>query len=109
MAQAAVARDGLSADKPETWIEQGFEALFALHFTYYYLISEGCSVYQFLIHVRDFGLNPVLRRTQPLNTSGRPFDPGYAPEPAPRPVAPLAADEPSGTRIPVEIRARRAS
>ena len=30
MAQAAVARDGLSADKPETWIEQGFEALFAL-------------------------------------------------------------------------------
>ncbi|MFN8016896.1 MAG: hypothetical protein U0P45_02100 [Acidimicrobiales bacterium] len=54
-----------------------FGALFALHFTYYYLISEGCSVYQFLVHARDFGINPVLRKTTALNTSGRPFDPGY--------------------------------
>lgn len=66
-----------------------FDVLFAMHFTYYYLISEGCSVYQFLVHVKDYALNPALRKLQPLNSSGRPYDPGY-PEPAeeaPEPVA----------------------
>ena len=103
-----------------------FDLLFALHFTYYYLVSEGCSVYQFLVHAKDFGLNPVLRRIQPLNTSGRPFDPGYPDQPDRRTVPERAAtvadtvgadtadtvdvgaDGSSSERVPVEIR-RKAS
>lgn len=102
-------------EKPLAWlcrfrIPVLFDLLFALHFTYYYLISEGCSVYQFLVHVKDFGINPMLRKRQALNTSGRPFDPGYGPpgpgradpvpEVAPEPVAEI------GVRSPVEIRRR---
>lgn len=88
-----------------------FDVLFALHFAYYYILSEGCSFYQFLVHAKDFGLNPVLRRFQPLNTSGRPFDPGYPDErpsgPTAPPVAPAAAPalaSVAGSRVPVEIR-----
>ncbi|MCU1498069.1 MAG: Radical domain protein [Acidimicrobiales bacterium] len=98
-----------------------FDVLFALHFTYYYLLSEGCSVYQFLVHAKDFGLNPVLRRIQPLNTSGRPFDPGYGPSlpatpTAAEPADAQPADAPSAEGAPadnalvtVAIRPRRAS
>lgn len=93
-----------------------FDVLFAVHFAYYYILSEGCSFYQFLVHAKDFGLNPVLRRFQPLNTSGRPFDPGYPDQrpPAPRPATteppatpapvPAASASAAGSRVPVEIR-----
>lgn len=80
-----------------------FDLLFALHFTYYYLLSEGCSVYQFLVHVKDYGLNPLLRTSQPLNTSGRPFDPGVG-DRAASPAAPDLPVEPTRRRIPVAVR-----
>ena len=66
-----------------------FEALFAVHFLWYALWAEGCSVYQLVHHVRNFAINPAIRKTQPLNGSGRPFDIGYGEQSAvpPRPSA----------------------
>lgn len=82
-----------------------FDAVFAAHFAYYYLLSEGCSTYQFLVHVKDYVVNPMLRKMQPLNSSGRPYDPGYPKQQAPRePTATesVAASRPadSGTGAP---------
>lgn len=81
-----------------------FDALFALHFTYYYLLSEGCSTYQFLVHVKDYAINPMFRRSQPLNSSGRPFDPGYPDtDEAPTPAGTGTPTEPDRAWTPVTI------
>jgi anaerobic magnesium-protoporphyrin IX monomethyl ester cyclase len=52
-----------------------FTVLFGLHFTYYIFLFERVSFVQFLMHVRNFAINPFLRKKQPLTTSGRPFTP----------------------------------
>ena len=53
-----------------------FTVLFGLHFTYYIFLFERVSFVQFLMHVRNFAVNPFLRKKQPLTTTGRPFTPG---------------------------------
>lgn len=50
-----------------------FDALFLLHFSYYAFKFERISFIQFLHHLRVFALNPLLRKKQTLQTSGRSF------------------------------------
>ena len=57
-----------------------FTLLFGLHFTYYIFKFERVSLVQFLVHVRNFAVNPFLRKKQPLTTTGRSFTP-----PGPKP------------------------
>jgi anaerobic magnesium-protoporphyrin IX monomethyl ester cyclase len=52
-----------------------FTALFGLHFTYYIFRFERVSLYQFLTHVRNFAVNPFLRKKQTLAHTGRPYTP----------------------------------
>lgn len=50
-----------------------FDVLFLSHFSWYALKYEHVSGRQMLHHMRHMGLNPVLRRLQPLPSTGRPF------------------------------------
>lgn len=50
-----------------------FDSLFLLHFSYYIFKFEHISFIQFLCHVKIFAINPVLRKKQPLQNTGRPF------------------------------------
>ena len=52
-----------------------FTFLFGLHFTYYVFRFERVSFFQYLSHLKIFALNPVLRKRQPLQNTGRPFNP----------------------------------
>ena len=61
-----------------------FTVLFGLHFTYYIFLFERVSFVQFLMHVRNFAVNPFLRKKQPLTTPA-----GHS-----RPAAPAASNCP---------------
>ncbi|HWJ96905.1 MAG TPA: radical SAM protein [Acidimicrobiales bacterium] len=50
-----------------------FDLLFLSHFAWYALKYENLSAYQMLHHVKNMGINPILRRAQPLPGIGRPF------------------------------------
>ncbi|MBI5093996.1 MAG: B12-binding domain-containing radical SAM protein [Candidatus Hydrogenedentes bacterium] len=50
-----------------------FDVLFMAHFSYYIFRFERVSLFQWLVHVKVFALNPLLRRKQPLQNIGRPF------------------------------------
>lgn len=50
-----------------------FDALFLSHFSWYALKYEHVSFVQMLHHVKNLGINPILRRSQPLPSIGRPF------------------------------------
>jgi anaerobic magnesium-protoporphyrin IX monomethyl ester cyclase len=39
-----------------------FKLLFMLHFTYYIFRIERANLYQFLVHLKTFAVNPVLRK-----------------------------------------------
>ena len=54
-----------------------FRLLYLFPFIGYALWAEGISFAQFLTHFRNFMINPILRRNQPMQTQGRPFDIGY--------------------------------
>jgi radical SAM superfamily enzyme YgiQ (UPF0313 family) len=56
-----------------------FTILFGLHFTYYIFLFERVSFYQFLVHVKNFAINPFLRKKQPMASTGRPFTPPQGP------------------------------
>ena len=55
-----------------------FDVLFLLHFTYYIFIAERISIMQYLVHVKTFALNPLLRRRWPLQQTGLPYTPPEA-------------------------------
>lgn len=50
-----------------------FDFLFMTHFTWYVFRVEKLGFLQFLVQLRTFALNPLLRKKQPLQHSGRPF------------------------------------
>jgi hypothetical protein len=50
-----------------------------LHFTYYIFLFERVSFYQFLVHVKNFAINPFLRKKQPMASTGRPYTPPPSP------------------------------
>jgi radical SAM superfamily enzyme YgiQ (UPF0313 family) len=67
-------------EKPLLWLTQFripyfFDALFLLHFSYCVFWGERISLLQWLAHIKVFAVNPVLRKKQPLQGSGRPFLP----------------------------------
>jgi len=57
-----------------------FDVLFLAHFSYYIFIAERVSFLQYLVHLKTFAINPVLRRWAPLQHTGRPYTP---PTPSP--------------------------
>jgi radical SAM superfamily enzyme YgiQ (UPF0313 family) len=63
-----------------------FTLLFGLHFAYYIFLFERVSLFQFLVHVRNFAVNPFLRKKQPMAGSGRPFTPSDRKAPKQLPV-----------------------
>jgi hypothetical protein len=52
-----------------------FDVLFMLHFTYYIFKFERVSFVQYLLHLKVFAINPLLRKSHPLQFIGRPFTP----------------------------------
>ena len=50
-----------------------FDALFLAHFGWYGFKYENVTKYQMWHHVKTMGINPILRRAQPLAHTGRPF------------------------------------
>ena len=50
-----------------------FDVLFMLHFTYYIFKFERVSFVQYLLHLKVFAINPLLRKGHPLQSIGRPF------------------------------------
>ncbi len=67
-------------EKPLAWLTKYnlppvFNLLFITHFMYYAIRVEKVSIPQFLVHLKIFGLNPILRKRQPLQGMGRPFIP----------------------------------
>lgn len=52
-----------------------FDVLFLMHFTYYIFLAEKISFFQYLVHLKTFAINPVLRRKLPLQQTGAPFTP----------------------------------
>jgi radical SAM superfamily enzyme YgiQ (UPF0313 family) len=50
-----------------------FDGLFFTHFTYYVFRFERVSLFQWFMHVKIFALNPILRKKQPLQNTGRPY------------------------------------
>lgn len=55
-----------------------FDLLFLAHFSYYVFLAERISLYQYLVHIKTFAINPVLRRNMPLQQIGKPFTPSPA-------------------------------
>ena len=49
-----------------------------MHFTYYIFIVERMSIVQYLVHVKTFAINPLLRRRIPLQHTGEPYTPAAA-------------------------------
>lgn len=58
-----------------------FDVLFLTHFSYYIFIAERVSFLQYLVHLKTFAINPVLRRWMPLQQTGQSYTP-----PAPSPT-----------------------
>jgi radical SAM superfamily enzyme YgiQ (UPF0313 family) len=54
-----------------------FSVLFWMGFTWHIFWTENLSLYQWLYHIKVFGLNPILRKKQPLQSVGRPFSIPY--------------------------------
>ncbi len=51
-----------------------FDFLFFLHFTYYVFVFERVSPIQWLVHLKVFALNPLLRKHSILQNTGKPYE-----------------------------------
>jgi hypothetical protein len=80
-----------------------FNALFVTHFMYYAFRAEKVSFFQFLVHLKTLGLNPMLRKRQTLQTTGRSYDPPVQPAEARSKAAPPAEATPTEASDPENV------
>ena len=52
-----------------------FDFLFFLHFTYYAFVFERVSPIQWLVHLKVFAINPLLRKHRVLQNTGESYEP----------------------------------
>jgi radical SAM superfamily enzyme YgiQ (UPF0313 family) len=68
------------SERPLLWLTKFripflFDLLFLSHFMFFVFWAERISFLQWLHHLKVFALNPLLRKKQPLASTGRPFVP----------------------------------